>query len=80
MRHGSGSSTCSVVHRGLPPYGDLRSRARLIRTDDFGVRIAHADDLIAMKRAAGRAKDLADIEELEAIAEVRRWPYSHCAS
>jgi len=41
---------------GAPPYGDLRSRARLIRTDDFGVRIAHADDLIAMKRAACRAK------------------------
>ncbi len=57
---------------GAPPYGELRRRAQLITTDDLAVRIADADDLIAMKRTAGRAKDLADVEELEAIADVRR--------
>ena len=57
---------------GAPPYEELRTRAPLVTTNDFAVRIAHADDLIAMKRTAGRAKDLADIEELEAIADVRR--------
>lgn len=57
---------------GARPYVDLRARAQLVTTEDFAVRIAHADDLIAMKRTAGRAKDLADIEELEAIADARR--------
>lgn len=57
---------------GAPPYAELRSRAQLVKTDDFAIRIAGTDDLVAMKRSAGRVKDLADIEELEAIADVRR--------
>lgn len=57
---------------GAPPYPVLRARAELITAGDYAVRVARTDDLIAMKRAAGRAKDLADIEELEAIADVRR--------
>ncbi len=63
-----------LLHRpaGAPPYADLRARAQLVTAGDFAVRIASTEDLIAMKRTAGRAKDLADIEELEAIADVRR--------
>jgi hypothetical protein len=35
------------------------------------VLVASIDDLLAMKRAAGREKDIADIGELLAIARLR---------
>lgn len=57
---------------GAPAYEVLRSRAQLVNAGDLAVRIADTESLIAMKRSAGRAKDLADIEELETITEVRR--------
>jgi predicted nucleotidyltransferase len=56
---------------GAPPYTELRRRAETVSVGAFGVRIASPPDLIAMKAAAGRAKDLADIEELEAIASAQ---------
>lgn len=57
---------------GAPPYSELRARAEVIAVGSFAIRVAGPDHLIAMKRAAGRTKDLADIEELEAIADIRR--------
>ena len=58
--------------RGAPPYPKLREGAELVQAGDFAIRVASPEDLIAMKQSAGRAKDLADIEELEAIVDVRR--------
>lgn len=57
---------------GAPAYAELRRRAETVSIGDVAVRIASPPDLIAMKEAAGRAKDLADIEELEAIASARK--------
>jgi len=63
------------VHReigGAPPYGTLRRNAERIGLGDFAVLVASPHDLIAMKRAAGRPQDVADVAELEAILRLRR--------
>ena len=56
---------------GAPAYPDLRRNADRYDVGGFNVSVASVDDLIAMKHAAGRAKDLLDIEELEAIKRLR---------
>jgi predicted nucleotidyltransferase len=49
---------------GVPSYSELKSRAQEVEI--LGVRLAlcSLDDLRAMKRAAGRTRDLADLEDL----------------
>lgn len=56
---------------GSPGYEALRRNAERVDLDGFFVLVASVDDLIAMKRAAGRPKDLAAVEELEAIKRLR---------
>ncbi len=58
--------------KGAPPYARLRAQAERLLIGDFAVLVASLEDLIAMKRAVGRPKDLLDIEELEAIRRLRR--------
>ncbi|MEI2702986.1 MAG: DUF6036 family nucleotidyltransferase [Baekduia sp.] len=53
--------------QGAPRYELLREHAVAKDIDGVRVLIASIPDLIAMKSAAGRPKDLADIAELEAI-------------
>jgi hypothetical protein len=57
---------------GAPAYERLRKTATLVDVGNFSVRVASIDDLIAMKRAAGRPKDEVDAEELEAIQRQSR--------
>ncbi|MBS1716091.1 MAG: nucleotidyltransferase [Armatimonadetes bacterium] len=52
---------------GAPPYEVLKERAGSVEVEGLQVPVASIDDLIAMKRAAGRPKDLAHIAELETI-------------
>lgn len=52
---------------GAPDYARLREAAQVVDLDGVEVRVAALDHLLAMKRAAGRPKDLADIAELQAL-------------
>lgn len=61
-----------VDPNGSPGYEALRSNADRIDFEDFEVRIASVEDLLAMKRAAHRPQDLTDIEALTAIQRMRR--------
>lgn len=45
----------------------MRERAHEIPLGDVIVPVAHRNDLITLKRAAGRPQDLADIELLESL-------------
>lgn len=57
-----------VVHGlpGVPPYDDLERNARDVDVLGTPVRVCSLADLRQMKRAAGRTRDRADLEDLEA--------------
>jgi hypothetical protein len=57
---------------GAPSYNTLRRRADVMELSDQNVRIASIEDMLAMKRAAGRPQDLVDLEALEATRRQRR--------
>ena len=67
-----GSLDLLAAPPGAPPWETLRRRAEQIELDGHTVRVAAIADLVAMKQAAGRPRDLEDIEALEAIARIRR--------
>ena len=52
----------------IPDYEVLRSRASTAEILGVTVAVCSIADLMAMKRAAGRTRDLADIEDLEAAS------------
>jgi predicted nucleotidyltransferase len=54
---------------GVPSYEDLRSRASEALILGVTVAVCSMDDLKAMKRAAGRTRDLADLEDLEVASD-----------
>lgn len=54
---------------GVPDFEALRSRAAEAEILGSTVWVCSRDDLKAMKRAAGRTRDLADIEDLDATGD-----------
>jgi hypothetical protein len=66
----SGDIDLLVNPDGAPDYETLRERASVMELSDRRVRIASIEDMLAMKRAAGRPQDLVDIESLEAAREL----------
>jgi predicted nucleotidyltransferase len=54
---------------GIPGYDELHSRAREAEVLGVTVAVCSLDDLKKMKRAAGRTRDLADLEDLEAAGD-----------
>jgi predicted nucleotidyltransferase len=51
---------------GVPSFGELQSRAAKAEILGSEILVCSREDLRAMKRAAGRTRDLADIEDLDA--------------
>ncbi len=51
---------------GVPSYEELRPQATEAEILGVTVAVCSIEDLKAMKRAAGRTRDLADLEDLEA--------------
>lgn len=56
---------------GAPPYATLRERADRVELEGVVIAVAALDDLLAMKRAAGRPQDLIDIDALEVARRMR---------
>jgi hypothetical protein len=55
---------------GTTGFEDLEAGAQsFIAADGLEIRVASIDDLIRMKRASGRTKDLLHLEHLEALAQ-----------
>jgi predicted nucleotidyltransferase len=54
---------------GVPGFEELRSRATEAEILGSRVLVCSLEDLKAMKRAAGRTRDLADLEDLEAATD-----------
>lgn len=57
---------------GGPPYEKLRKRADRIEFKGLTLLVASIDDLIAMKSAAGRDRDMVAVEELKLIRRLRK--------
>ena len=66
-----GDFDCRGDPGGGLDYESLRRNADTLDIDGLRVLVASLDDLIRMKRAVGRNKDLIEVENLAALREVR---------
>lgn len=65
-----GDFDCLGIPSGTNGYGDLFANAVEVESDGVKILVAGLDDLIRMKRAAGRPRDRAEIEILGALRDV----------
>lgn len=67
-----GNVDCLATPAGTKGFDDLARNARLIDLgEELHVRFASLDDVMRMKRAAGRKKDLIELEVLTALKAER---------
>jgi hypothetical protein len=64
-----GPLDCLALPAGVGGYDELSRTAERMRFNDLEVLVASIDDLILMKRAAGRPQDLKEIEILGAVRD-----------
>lgn len=67
-----GSIDLLVNPDGAARYEEMRERADVIDLDGVEVRVVSLEDLLSMKRAAGRPQDIADIDALLTVRRVQR--------
>ena len=67
-----GSIDLLVSPDGAARYEEMRARADVIEFDGVEVRVVSLDDLLSMKRAAGRPQDIADVDALLTVRRVQR--------
>lgn len=67
-----GSIDLLVDPAGADRYEAMRERADVVDLDGVEFRVVSVDDLLSMKRAAGRPQDIADIDALLTAQRVRR--------
>jgi predicted nucleotidyltransferase len=67
-----GSIDLLVDPDGADRYEAMRERADVVDLDGVEFRIVSLDDLLSMKRAAGRPQDVADIDALLTVRRVQR--------
>ncbi|MDQ1483015.1 MAG: hypothetical protein QOF35_1091 [Actinomycetota bacterium] len=66
--HASGDCCTPALPWGNLPVRDILARStRLRESDDLEIAVISRDDLIGMRRAAGRAKDIRRADELEQL-------------
>jgi hypothetical protein len=53
----------------LGSFEDVRARAHKVALGHLTIPVAHREDLLRMKRAAGRPQDLADVRLLESLGD-----------
>jgi hypothetical protein len=69
FRTSAGPLDCLGIPAGTSGYGDLDAGATDEDIDGLTVRVAGLEDLIRMKRAAGREKDLMGLQWLGALRD-----------
>jgi hypothetical protein len=57
---------------GADRYEAMRERADIVELDSVAFRVVAVEDLLSMKRAAGRPQDIADIDALLTAQRVQR--------
>ncbi|OGX04776.1 MAG: hypothetical protein A3G87_02925 [Omnitrophica bacterium RIFCSPLOWO2_12_FULL_50_11] len=60
-----------LVHSGIP-FAEAKGRRSTVYFEGLRLHVVSIDDLMRMKRKAGRLQDLADIEALEKVKKARR--------
>jgi len=65
----AGNLDCLATPAGSRGFADLIAGATPMKLDSIEVPVASVDDLIRLKRAAGRPKDLVEVEILGALRE-----------
>ncbi len=66
-----GDLDCIASPGGTSDFDTLAKKAHMVDLGNFKVAVASIDDLLLMKRKAGRAKDVAQILELEEIKRIQ---------